>query len=90
MKDCTGTYNYKGFSIMYSEYYQEWSVEPAFLFKEFKEINENKICDYICNYGRDFITECKTLKECKVSITEFLKNNGKNIIIKDFLNKVNC
>ena len=89
MKYCVGVYEYKGFSIMFSEYYQEWVIDPSFLFKDFSTYEENIITDYICNYGRDFILNCKTLKECKSRISDFIKADGKEKIKNDFLSKIN-
>lgn len=30
MKECTGLYTYKGVSIIFSEYYQEWHINAPF------------------------------------------------------------
>lgn len=63
MKDCTGLYNYKGFLINFSEYYQEWRLEPTFLGTDDVAIN------FSVEYNNDF-DGFKTLREIKKYVNE--------------------
>lgn len=91
MKDCIGMYRYKGFTYTFSEMYQDWTAEPFLLLtKEFKEDYDNEniemiMDEFITGQGREYIETQKTLKEMKLAITEFLKDNGKEKIINDYI-----
>ena len=66
MKECTGDYKYKGFLIGYSYYYQEWTIEPYFFYKEEDDVKA-------INYANEFRNEhegFKTINQAKRYIKE--------------------
>lgn len=85
MKHCTGLYNYKGFTFSFSEIYQDWTIEPSFLFKAFSKDDDSILDEFITGDGREYIQPLDTIKEIKNAITEFLNDNGKEKIIKDYI-----
>ena len=83
MKDCTGMYEHKGFTISFSEYYQEWTAEPNFLIDMFGE--DNKVIDFISDHTYD-INPTKTIAKMKVAINRAEKEGLKDKLIEEFKN----
>lgn len=65
MKDCIGTYNYKGFSINFHEMYQIWTLEPNYL-----NLEDNDILNFTIEYNNSFSPEFKTIASAKKYIRE--------------------
>lgn len=87
MKHCVGMYEHKGFSIFFSETYQDWTAEPNFDFFENVEnfeAEEMIIDEFKTNEGREYIEPQKTINKAKTAINKFLKNNGKEILLNDY------
>ena len=87
MKDCYGTYSYKGWFIFFSEGSQLWEIQPTEkVIKNFiKDLNEDKynlIRDEWYNewYNGDLNTLSKTKKYIKENEGK-LMSDLKNIII---------
>lgn len=89
MKDCTGLYNYKGFTYYFSEMYQEWNAEPNFLIKEFKnKIDETTIINFIGKHQYDL--ECqKTIANMKKEINKAIAEGYKDKLIQQFKKEYN-
>ncbi len=68
MKDCTGTYSIKSFSLMFSNYLQKWIIEPNFLLKEYGD--DELVLNFICN---NQIIGKKTIKATKEYIKELIE-----------------
>lgn len=68
MKDCVGLYKYKGFLINFSEYYQEWRLEPTFLG------TDDVAIDFAIEYNNDF-EGFRTITEAK----KYIKENEDNL-----------
>lgn len=69
MKSCIGNYSIKSFTLVFSDHYQAWDIEPNFLFKEYGE--GDKVIDFICN---NRIEGKKTIKQTKEYIKELIEN----------------
>ena len=87
MKDCYGTYSYKGWFIFFSEGSQLWEIQPTekVMKKFIKDLNEDKynlIRDEWYNewYNGDLNTLSKTKKYIKENEGK-LMSDLKNIII---------
>lgn len=69
MKDCVGTYAYKGFLINFSEYYQRWCLEPTFLGSS----------DDAINFAVEYNNDCegfKTISQAK----KYINANEKDLV----------
>lgn len=84
MKDCTGIYIYKGFTLSFSSYHQEWVAEPNFLIDEFG--NDVSVINFIDEHSYD-IPPQKTITALKKEINFFIekafKEDLKNILKKE-------
>ena len=68
MKQCTGDYLYKGYLIIFSEYRQEWLLEPVFENADTREIN-------FANDFRDEHEGHKTIAKAK----KYIRDNEKEL-----------
>lgn len=71
MKQCVGDYRYKGFLIGFSEYCQEWFIEPFFLFSN----DSTDECINASNDFRDSLGGFKTIAQAK----KYIKENEKTL-----------
>ena len=69
MKYCTGYYNIKSFTLVFSEYYQIWDVEANFLIKEYG--SSDAVIDFIIN---NRIEGKKTIKATKEYIKQLIED----------------
>lgn len=76
MKDCVGSYKYKGYLINFHEYYQVWSIEPTFLG------DSNSAINFSIEFNNNF-EGFKTISETKKYIKEN-EINLKNEILNNF------
>ena len=67
MKSCTGYYNIKSFTLVFSDYYQMWDVEANFLIKEYGD--NDIVINFIIN---NRIEGKKTIKATKEHIKELI------------------
>lgn len=72
MKSCTGIYSHKGFTISFSETYQEWVAEPNFLIDEFGD--DVVVINFINEHSYD-IPPQKTITALKKEINSYI-NKG--------------
>lgn len=81
-KNCVGEYLYKGFLIRWSDYYDEWFLEPTFLGDSLNAINFST--DY-ANSGESF----RTIKEAKEYIRENIDGLKEECLqlYKDYCNR---
>lgn len=86
MKDCYGTYSYKGWFIFFSEGSQLWEIQPTqkVINKFIKDLNEDKYNEIRDNWYNAFDADLKTISATKKYIKENedkLMSDLKNIII---------
>lgn len=81
MKDCTGAYEHKGFLIVFSEAYQQWSAEPDFLINMFG--SDNNVINFISDHTYDIEPE-KTIAKMKTAINKAIKEGLKEKLIEEF------
>lgn len=85
MKDCTGIYYHKGFTISFSETYQEWVAEPNFLLKLYG--NTEEVINFISDHSYDVKSQ-KTINDLKKEINSSIDNGIKEKLIEE-LKKIN-
>ena len=86
MKDCYGSYSYKGWFIFFSEGCQLWEIQPTekVIKKFIKDLNEDKYNEIIDEWYSAFDVDLKTISATKKYIKENedkLMSDLKNIII---------
>ena len=72
MKECTGNYKYKGFTINFSEYLQTWRIEPTL---ELIGDTSDTAIDFAVEYNNDS-REFRTINQAK----RFIKNNYNELV----------
>ena len=81
MKDCTGIYHYKGFTISFSETYQEWVAEPNFLLKLYG--NTEEVINFISDHSYDVKSQ-KTINALKKEINSSIEKGIKEKLINTY------
>lgn len=86
MKDCYGTYSYKGWFIFFSEGSQLWEIQPTekVINKFIKDLNEDKYNEIRDEWYNTFDADLKTISATKKYIKENedkLMSNLKDIIM---------
>lgn len=101
-KQCNQEYNYKGFLIRFSEYQQEWNIEPLFITDEQLETIKNeyelptaRTIAGMKKYIREnletltgSINEFLATKEVEIETTEEVVDTNTNTELKDMYNRM--
>ena len=66
MKECIGMYQYKGFLIVFSDYQEDWRIEPNFFYEGADDI---RAINFACEF-RDEHESFKTIAKAKKYIRE--------------------